>query len=1472
MLRHIGISFLVCVTAVSFFGVAQADYPEDVLNPRGDVFVQQQLQRHLPLAINEFMASNRSSLQDPQGQYDDWIEIHNYGPDAIDLGGMYLTDALPNAVKWRIPDYDPAATTIGAGCYLLIWADNDTTDAGLHAGFRLSAGGEEIGLFDSDGVTLIDSIVFGEQTADVSYGRYPDADEGVRFFGFPSPEAENSGGYLGEVAEVKFSRDEGFYDAPFTVMMATETEGATIYYSTDGSEPGQLGGRARSGIEYRGPVSVSGSTSLRAVALKTGWKSSNARTQPYVFLNPDVAEFSSNLPIVIIDTFGKTPTEARHALSFASFIDVPARGRARVTDPPALVTRAGIDVRGKSSTGFAKKQYHFEIWDENDKEVAVSVLGFPAESDWVLQGPYSDKSLMRNFLSYNWSNEMGQYASRTRFIEVFLNSDGRGVSMSDYVGVYVWMEKIKRNKDRVDIKALGLEDDAEPEITGGYIFKKDKLDSGEPTFNTSTGLQLIYVDPNGYDITEPQKTWLRSHIIEFESALNGPNFKDPNVGYAKYIDVDSFINIHILVELTKNIDGFRLSTYMYKDRGGKITMGPAWDYNLSLGNADYLNGWLPTGWYYDLISAGDYPWWRRLFEDPLFQRRYADRWFELRNDLFTTARLLNYVEDTARLLDEAQARNFVRWKILGSRLWPNWYVANTYREEIDWMKGWLEARLAWMDRQIGSEFAAASPTFNQQGGYVSPGFDLTMTAVHGAIYYTLDGSDPYQPVVSQGTGGMLVPENAEKFILVPVRAVGDVWKNPGGFNDRSWIRSVGSPGGIGYDRDSGFEGLISLDIESQMYNRSTTCYVRIPFVLSDSPADFNSLTLNMRYDDGFIAYLNGIEVARRNVGPAPVWNGAAIASRPDSEAVLFESIDVSSSLGILQRGSNLLAIHGMNSSATDPDFLISAELLVPSAESDDADLPGVNRYTGPITLTRTSNVKARALNGSTWSSLNEASFAIGPVAESLRITEIMYNPRNADEEFIELENIGAETVNLNLVSFTNGIDFVFPNSELRAGEYVVVVRDIDAFGARHGPIVNIAGQYSGKLSNAGEKITLADAVGRIILDFDYKDGWRSVTDGEGFSLTATDPTNSDLSIWQEKDFWHASAYAGGSPGKGGSGLIPDPGAVVINELLAHSHDDASDWIELYNTTEAAIDVGGWFLSDTKSNLAKYEIAAGTTLGPNEYLVLSQDIHFGNTTDPGCHEPFALSENGEQVYLSSGQNGAMTGYRNVEDFGASLTGVSFGRYYKSSTGNYNFVAMDHDTPGSANAHPKVGPVVISEIMYNPDWPADSPYTGDQYEYIELHNVSDEPVTLYDFEKGEPWKFSDGIEFTFGAEPAITIAAGEYLLIVKDPTAFAWRYPSAAPEKILGPYDGRLNNAGERLELIMPGDIDQSGKLYYVRVDRVAYSDGTHPEDVPGAADLWPMESDGGGQSLTRKVASDYGNDPDNWTASAPSPGE
>jgi hypothetical protein len=1446
---------LISFTRADFEPLAEGRFPPQIL-----------------LEINEFMASNINCIEDPQGQYDDWIEIYNSGVEAVDTGGMYLTDSLSDPAKWQIPDNDPLLTTIEPGGHLLIWADGDTSDAGLHANFKLDSNGEEIGLFKSDGVTMIDSVVFGEQTADVSYGRYPDGTDNWRFFGLVSPAAENIGTYEGIVAEVQFSREGGLCDEPFYLTLAADTEDTVIYYTLDGSEPYVLDSRFRSGTVYTDPFLIHRTSYIKAVAIKTGWQPSTTVMQAYIFLDSSSREFSSNLPIAMVDTIGKGVSQPAQTLSFAIFIDPKADGRARLTDQPDFTGRAGINIRGKSSSGFAKKQYHLETWDEYDQDKDVSILGFPADSDWILQGPYSDKSLMRNYLSYKWSNDLGRYAVCTRFIEVFLNTDGGGVSSSDYIGVYVFMEKIKRGADRVDITELQPSDDAEPQISGGYIVKKDKLDGGEPTFNTSRISELIYVEPKPEDITQAQKDWIRNYLIQFEAALYGSNFRDPVYGYARYIDVDSFIDHHIIVELTKNIDGFRLSTYMFKDRNGKLNMGPVWDYDLSLGDADYLQGWIPTGWYYSQLGDGDYPWWRRLFDDPVFRLRYADRWFGWRENILATSRLLNDIYDTANLLGESQTRNFNRWRILGTYVWPNWFIADTYEEEINWMSGWLEQRLDWMDGQIGYECAAAPPVLSPKDRQFDHPVEVFMTAPSGGIYYTLDGTDPAALLPSSGAKGLLVPENAEKRIFVPVRMIAENWKDPTGFDDRNWYRLSGSPGGVGYDRNTGYEQFIGFDSESQMYSRNASCFIRIPFSLSDNLNEFDILTLNIRYDDGFVAYLNGTEVARRNVGRTLNWNSTANAEHPDSEAIRFESIDISTSMNLLQPGSNMLAIQGLNISSTDADFLISVEMRASSEGSDDVNLPGVNQYTSPITLTRSTHVKARILSGGNWSALNEAVFAVGRVTQNLRITEIMYNPRASNAEFIELKNVGAETINLNLVSFTNGIDFTFQSINLAPGEYIVVVQDRNAFEARYGPDVKIAGQYSGQLDNAGERITLADAIGQTILDFRYEDDWHSLTDGEGFSLTIIDPAHFDLSSWNVENAWRPSAYLDGSPGQDDSGILPNPGDVVINEVLAHAHAVASDWIELYNTTGTAIDIGGWFLSDDKDALFKYEIAAGTIIEPYNYIVLYEDLNFGNEDDAGSHAAFALSENGDVLYLSSAENGVLTGYRAVEEFGASLTGVSFGRYYKSSTDNYNFVAMEQNTPGSANAYPKVGPIVISEIMYNPDWPAGGLYTNDQYEYIELQNISTEQVTLYDYNTGEPWKLTDGIEFSFPTDVPAVIPPSGCLLMVRNPAAFYWRYPGVPAEIILGPYEGSLNNSGESLDLSIPGDVDNAGVRHYIRIDRVNYSDGSHPENCPGMIDLWPVESDGQGASLTCKVVTGYGNDPDNWIAAPPSPGQ
>jgi hypothetical protein len=786
------------------------------------------------------------------------------------------------------------------------------------------------------------------------------------------------------------------------------------------------------------------------------------------------------------------------------------------------------------------------------------------------------------------------------------------------------------------------------------------------------------------------------------------------------------------------------------------------------------------------------------------------------------------------------------------------------------------------------------PLLTPDGGYIVAGSTVGMSNPNGSgtIYYTIDGNDPRRPEgEATGTSTTLVAENAAKRVLVPIGVVSDNWKGGQAFDDSQWNHGTpiipGRTGGVGYEAGSGYENYITYDVQTEMYGNNTSCYIRIPFTVDACDLNsFNFMTLKIRYDDGFVAYLNGDanEVARHNFTGTPAWNSAASGQHSDSAAVSFESIPVSSYISSLRQGDNILAIHGLNYGATSSDFLISAELVAGETDPGGMLSDSAIQYNTPVTLTESTQIKARVLVGSNpyslWSGLAKPSFAVGPVAENLRITEIMYHPQDTNEpndpneEFIELKNIGAETLNLKLVSFTEGINFTFRSLQLDPNEYVVVVQDQNEFEAKYGTDPNIAGEYSGRLANDGERIRLEDANGTAILDFTYRDGWYDITDGLGFSLTIKDPNISEPNDWGEKSAWRPSAGVGGSPGWDDAGEVPELGSVKINELLAHSHAGAPDWIELHNTTTELINIGGWFLSDNDANLTKYEIAEGPTIDQNDYKVFYEDQHFGNPNDPGCNIRFALSENGETLYLHSGQAGELTGYSEEEKFGPSETGVAFGRYCKS-TGTYNFVAMSENTPRLPNAYPRVGPIVINEIMYHPNDP-----TGDA-EYVELLNISGSQVTLYDFLTNEPWKFVDdeadpdpGINFLFPDNPPVTMADGEYLLLVRNLAAFNAEFTAPPTVTILQWVDGKLNNGGEKPQISMPGDVNAQGQRQYIRIDRVHYSDGSHHEDfgylVP-PLDPWPIQADGYGKSLTRTVSAEYGNDVINWEAAVPSPG-
>ena len=369
-----------------------------------------------------------------------------------------------------------------------------------------------------------------------------------------------------------------------------------------------------------------------------------------------------------------------------------------------------IEIRGASSQMFPKKSFGFETRDENNEDLDVSLLSFPEEEDWILYGPYSDKSLLRNVLIYELSRDMGMYASRAKFVELTINGT--------YQGVYVFMEKLKRNIDRIDINKLKEDENSGEDLTGGYIIKIDKtagsnLGEGyneQNSFTTSYTPQtfFMYEYPKAEDISTEQKEYISTYINDIENILISEDFTDPIIGYTKFIDVPSFIDFFLLNEISNNVDGYRLSTYMHKDKSEKLKMGPIWDFNLAFGNANYCEGGNENVWAYKFNERcpGDIwqvPfWWERLLEDPEFVSQLKARWNELRGSILSNSTILGKVDNYTLTLNEAKAieGNFNRWEILGVYIWPNQYVGTTYQDENKYLKDWISGRLTWMDGAI----------------------------------------------------------------------------------------------------------------------------------------------------------------------------------------------------------------------------------------------------------------------------------------------------------------------------------------------------------------------------------------------------------------------------------------------------------------------------------------------------------------------------------------------------------------------------------------------------------------------------------------------------------------------------------------------------------------------------------------------------------------------------------------------------
>jgi hypothetical protein len=736
------------------------------------------------LDITEFLASNDTGLADGNGRRSDWIEIHNYGASPIDLAGWSLTDNAGALRKWVFP-----SRVLAAGGYLVVFASGDDqpdSTGGLHTNFSLAADGEFLALVHPDGATVARAFApaFPAQVPDVSYGSADRQTFGP--YATPTPGAANGFFDVSAVRVTAVPAGRTFSGTLAVTLTASLPQGAVVRYTLNGTAPS-----ATSPV-YDGPLSLTANTHLRARVFETGLDPGPELSETYLKLGADVAGFSSNLPLVFLDTDGAIAGASATNLTGTNTLVIPPAvdtQRAAAAGVPHYAGRGGLRIRGRSSQSFPQKQFKFETWDGTGREVDASLLGMPGNSDWVLYAPYTDKALMRNALAYSTWKKLGWPSLETRFVEVFLNDDGGGefTYADDYAGVYMLVEAI--TLERLGLAGPQAGTGTNP-ITGGFIVETGPSDDQEFTTTASgrtTGHK--HRDPGREKLSTAQQGWIRTYYTTFEQALYGQGFVHPVTGqpYAALTDVASQVDFKIAREWSRNFDGG--STYSHVPRGGKLTMGPLWDYNWAFGNVNYaeggdIPGYRTDGWNRSFTGMSPWaPWWLRFEQDPDWWQQFVDRWATLREGVLGDAAVAAEIDALAATLGaEAAGRHFTRWPQLGQFTVispPGWQTRTTYQSEVDYLQTWLRDRSAWIDGQFPPR-----PMVAPAGGPVAAGVQVTLTAGAGeSIYYTLDGSDPRAPggavaaAAQSLTSGAGFPANASMIVTARVKK-GAVWGPP----------------------------------------------------------------------------------------------------------------------------------------------------------------------------------------------------------------------------------------------------------------------------------------------------------------------------------------------------------------------------------------------------------------------------------------------------------------------------------------------------------------------------------------------------------------------------------------------------------------------------------------------------------------------------------------------------------------------
>jgi hypothetical protein len=558
---------------------------------------------------------------------------------------------------------------------------------------------------------------------------------------------------------VTYSVASGIFTTNFTITLSGTIPGQTIRYTTNGAEPSFAGGTL-----YAGPISVSASLHIRARVFDAVGRSSLTATAQYTFCATDSATlaFATSLPILLLRetdplASGLPAGESTTYTACSAQLIEPVGGTACLTSAPALTSRAGIHIRGSSSSGFPKHPYALTFWGEDNDDKKVGIAGFPSGSDFALITCYNyDRTYMHDALLFDLSRQIGRYAPRTRWMEVFLlGNEGTTLVATNYAGLYVLEERIKAGDGRVPIDDIvSPAEIAQPNLSGSYLFKTDRNDADEfywrtaRNFPNSPGRYMVLAYPKSDTAQPEQCRYIVDAFNAFEDTVYGTDPMNPTNGVGTQIDLLSWADFHIYKMFSMDVDMFTLSTCFHKDRSGKIMAGPLWDFDRSLGpyGNDYINfpnvkRWDAWTFSPEPFIRGDF--WGKLHAQPAFQRLYWDRWFELRRGAWSQTNLAATIVRLKSEIPEAVAtRDYVRWG-----QWPtNDAFGRTHSGEVAWMTWFVTNHAAWIDQNLYAKCTLLKPTTLSQGSCVRPAgtrVNVTLTAPEGDfIRYTLDGSDP----------------------------------------------------------------------------------------------------------------------------------------------------------------------------------------------------------------------------------------------------------------------------------------------------------------------------------------------------------------------------------------------------------------------------------------------------------------------------------------------------------------------------------------------------------------------------------------------------------------------------------------------------------------------------------------------------------------------------------------------------------